>query len=280
MRCDSHVHVVASHKEFAQSPGRTFMAQAAPLKTLIENGKPHGIDHFVITQPSFYGADNTVLLNALDALEGRGRGVITVSPGINRNELLEIKQRGVEGLRLNLYSPAAKNIGDGTDDIAALYQLAEKYDFHVEVIAPINGIIANANFLEDTKVPTVIDHYGLFGSTRPEDEEGHALLQLAAKDHVWMKLSSPYRHPDHPLKIDPDREWLHAFLEVCEDRCVWGSDWPHPPAHPEHLGPDVISNWRPISYSGLVDKFYKAVESKQIIEKIMWQNPQKLYRFA
>jgi len=279
MRCDSHVHVVAPHEEFAQSPGRTFLAQAASLETLIEKGKPHGIDHFVITQPSFYGADNAVLLKALDALNGRGSGVITVAPSIESEELRQMMYRGATGLRVNLYSPAAKNVGEGTDNIKAIFQLAADHKLHVEIIASLPNIIANAEFLENTKVPTVIDHYGLFGNARPTDDDGRKLLQLVARDHVWIKLSSPYRHPDHPLRIEPDREWLHAFLDSCMDRCLWGSDWPHPPPHQEHAGPEVPSPWRQLSYSGLVERFYEAMNSEELIDKIMWQNPCKLYGF-
>jgi len=279
MRCDSHVHVVASHEEFAQSPGRTFLAQAAPLQALIDNGKPHGIDHFVITQPSFYGADNTILLQALDALRGKGSGVVTISPGIDRRELQLMRRRGVSGLRVNLYSPAARNVGDGTDDIAAIFRIAAEHGFHVEVIAPLTGIIASADFLANTGVPTVIDHYGLFGNTRPGDDEGRALLALVEEGHMWMKLSSPYRHPDQPLRTEPDREWLSAFLDACLDRCVWGSDWPHPPPHEEHAGPDVISPWRQLSYSELVERFFEALDSEDLIDRIMWENPCRLYGF-
>lgn len=279
MRCDSHVHVVASHEEFAQIPGRTFLAQEAPLETLIENGRPHGIDHFVLTQPSFYGADNTVLLEALDALDGKGSGVVTVSPDIDRSDLQQMKRRGVSGLRVNLYSPAARNVGDGTDDVTAIFQIAAEHDCHVEVIAPLNSIIARAGVLANTQVPTVIDHYGLFGNTRPGDDDGRALLQLVESDHVWMKLSSPYRHPDQPLRIEPDREWLTAFLDTCPDRCVWGSDWPHPPPHQDHGGPDVIAAWRHLSYSGLVESFYEALNSEDMIDRIMRQNPCRLYGF-
>lgn len=105
MRCDSHVHVVAPMSQCPQIPGRTFLAEPAPLDRLVENGRPFGIDHFVITQPSFYGTDNSVLLEALDALSGRGSGVATAAPGATDDELRAWRKRGVSGLRVNLYSP-------------------------------------------------------------------------------------------------------------------------------------------------------------------------------
>ncbi|QTG16878.1 amidohydrolase family protein (plasmid) [Agrobacterium tumefaciens] len=280
MRCDSHVHVVASADDYPQIPGRTFLAQSAPLETLVSNGKPHGIDHFVITQPSFYGSDNTVLLEALDALQGRGTGVIVVEPGISSTELSEMKAHGASGLRVNFYSPAAKNIGGGTDDLTAITELAADHGMHVEIIAPLAALLLHADFIRSSGVPTVIDHYGLYGKTQPEDTDGETLLGLLESEHLWMKLSSPYRQPDKPLNIEPDREWLAAFLATCPQRCVWGSDWPHPPQHDRHHGPDVAAPWRALSYSGLVERFFQAVGSPHLIEEIMWGNPARLYGFG
>jgi predicted TIM-barrel fold metal-dependent hydrolase len=114
---------------------------------------------------------------------------------------------------------------------------------------------------------------------RPKDILGKALLELTSQDHIWMKLSSPYRLPDHPFNTVPDQEWLDAFLKVCANRCVWGSDWPHPPPHTEHKGPDVLSPWRQLSYADLVGAFHSAVGSEVLIDKIMWENPAKLYHF-
>ncbi|MCM2435933.1 amidohydrolase family protein [Agrobacterium rosae] len=280
MRCDSHVHVVASVDDYPQIPGRTFLAQSAPLETLVSNGRPHGIDHFVITQPSFYGTDNTVLLDALDALQGRGSGVIVAEPGISTTELSEMKARGASGLRVNIYSPAAQNIGGGTDDLKAITELAADHGMHVEIIAPLAALLVHADFIRSAGVPTVIDHYGLYGKARPDDKAGSALLHLLENDHLWMKLSSPYRQPDRPQNIEPDGEWLAAFLATCPQRCVWGSDWPHPPPHDQHQGPDVAASWRALSYSGLIERFLDAVGSPHLIEEIMWRNPAKLYGFG
>jgi hypothetical protein len=106
IRCDSHVHIVGPADIYPQSPTRTYLAQAAPLDELLALAVPRGIERFVIVQPSFYGADNTVLLESLDALGGRGRGVAVVDHDtIAKATLATYAARGVGGLRLNLYSP-------------------------------------------------------------------------------------------------------------------------------------------------------------------------------
>lgn len=280
MRCDSHVHVVDPISERPQIDGRTFLAEPAPLDVLKSNGAARGIDHFVITQPSFYGTDNTVLLEALDRLEGRGSGVAVVDPQGPASDLKRYRERGVSGLRVNIYSPAAQNVGGGSDDLKAVTALAADADLHVEIIAPLQLLLQKASFIESSGVTTVVDHYGLYGDSRPDSLEGRRLLSMLGCSHVWIKLSSPYRNPSRPLNIDPDREWLEALIAAAPDRCVWGSDWPHPPAHDAHRGPEVSAPWRKISYSDLFDRFSEAVGTTEVLDRILWRNPARLYQFA
>ncbi len=70
-----------------------------------------------------------------------------------------------------------------------------------------------------------------------------------------MKLSAPYRHDRGPLNMVPDREWIAALLDAAPDRCVWGSDWPHPPPHDAQKGADREAPYRALSYQALVDEF-------------------------
>jgi predicted TIM-barrel fold metal-dependent hydrolase len=100
-----------------------------------------------------------------------------------------------------------------------------------------------------------------------------------ALPHVWMKLSAPYRLNDGPMSTQPDREWLAALINAAPDRCVWGSDWPHPPAHEVHRGKDVITPYRELSYVELVDNFIAALPSADLAEKIMRDNAARLYGF-
>ncbi|RWX74705.1 hypothetical protein EPK99_22595 [Neorhizobium lilium] len=279
MRCDAHVHVVASIDEHPQIPGRTFIARPALLADLMANGRPFGIDHFVITQPSFYGTDNAVLLGALDQLQGKGRGVAVVAHDTPVMTLDAYKKRGVVALRVNLYSPAAQNVGGGSDDFSIVSDLAAQSGLHVEVIAPLQGLLKNAAVIRQAPVRTVIDHYGLYGAFRPASVEGQALLALLRHEHVWIKLSSPYRLEHAPFNVSPDREWLDALLSVAADRCIWGSDWPHPPEHRAHQGPDVEIPYREISYAALVERFVEAIPDPFLLDALMWENSARLYGF-
>src|SRR5439155_6934047 len=80
MRCDSHVHIVGPIQKYPQVPERTYLAGVASVETLKRLGEKRGITRFVIVQPSFYGTDNSMTMDTLDALGGNGRGVAVVDP--------------------------------------------------------------------------------------------------------------------------------------------------------------------------------------------------------
>jgi predicted TIM-barrel fold metal-dependent hydrolase len=281
MRCDCHVHVVDPIGQGAQVPQRTYLAAPAPLETLVRLGGTRGIDRFVIVQPSFYGDDNSVLLKALADLNGSGRGVAVLRAGSAHSlDLAALRRQGVRGLRVNLYSPAA---GRDHQPLSGLFgqtaALAESMQWHVEIIAPLRVLVDNESEIRRSPVAVVIDHYGLYGNARPTSLEGQRLLDLVGADHIWMKLSAPYRHDKGPLAVEPDTEWLRALLSVAPDRCVWGSDWPHPPSHDTHTGPDVITAYRKIAYGTLVDRFVDAVGSPSMTDAVFGANAARLYEF-
>src|SRR6266545_1505318 len=152
MRCDTHVHIVGPITRYPQIPTRTYLAGEASLDTLRALGAARGMTRFVIVQASFYGADNTQLLESLDALGPDGRGVAVIDPAAtSAATLADLGRRGVRGLRLNLYSTAAGRDVKRLDDVfAALAKLAA-----AEVFAR-------------SPAPVVIDHYGVYGRATPQ----------------------------------------------------------------------------------------------------------------
>ena len=281
MRCDSHVHIVGPLAKYPQVPDRTYLPGLASVAALKALGAARDIARFVVVQPSFYGADNSATLDALDDLAGNGRGVAVIDPKATSPETLAMfHRRGVRGLRINLYSPVKAPGGDTLEaSFAATAAAARMHGWHVQVIAPLPGLLPNADVLAKSPVNVVIDHYGLYGDKRPDSPEGRRLLDLVRLPHVWMKLSAPYRHDRGPLNKVPDREWIAAVLEAAPDRCVWGSDWPHPPHNDDQKGANLEAPYRALCYTTLVDEFVAALPSKVFVERVMSENPARLYGF-
>jgi predicted TIM-barrel fold metal-dependent hydrolase len=279
MRCDSHVHIVGPPDRYPQVPERTYLADVATLRQLESLSATRAVRRFVIVQPSFYGIDNGLLLESLDVLAGRGRGVAVVNPQVtSARTLATYAAQGVRGLRINLYSPLGEKapLANRFADIA---EIARELNWHIEVIAPLKMLAENAALLGDSRVPIVIDHYGVYGGFGPGQPEGSALLKLLTVPHVWIKLSAPYRVSPDPLATRPDPTWLAAILEAAPDRCLWGSDWPHTPPHEAQMGSAVLAPYRSLRYETLVDDFIAATGSLELAERILSENPARLYGF-
>ena len=157
-------------------PNRTYLAGVATIEDLESNAAPNGVRRFVIVQPSFYGTDNRLLLQSLNILAGRGRGVAVIDQATSRQALSGFVEQGVRGLRLNLYS----RIGDDTPldlRFKAIEEPAHATNCHIEVIAPLKMLAENARLLARSRVPIVIDHYGIHAGHTPDDVQGRALAR-------------------------------------------------------------------------------------------------------
>jgi predicted TIM-barrel fold metal-dependent hydrolase len=222
MRCDSHVHIVGPLDRYPQVAERTYQADIATLKQLENVSATRAVRRFVIVQPSFYGVDNSLLLESIDALAGRGRGVGVINPRVtSARTLATYAAQGVRGLRINLYSPLREK-APLTNRFSAIAGIAHELNWHIEVIAPLSMLSENATLLEKSSVPVVIDRYGVYGSLDPARPESRALLKLLEMPHVWIKLSAPYRVSANPLATKRDPAWLAAILAAAPDR-VFGA---------------------------------------------------------
>lgn len=280
--CDCHIHVVGPTARFPQSAARSYTAGLASLDSLRSRAEPLGISRFVIVQASFYGTDNSCLLEALDTLGPNGRGVAAADwSAVTPSMLSQWHGRGVRGLRLNFYS---KSVAFASVPIGELLQAAiEKLpssEWHVEIIAPATTLISAAAAIVDSPARIVLDHYGLPGAASAESPDGRRLLDLVALPHVWVKLTAPYRIVPDPVATVPPAGWLSALLRRVPGRCVWGSDWPHTPLERDQKGIDELAPYRKIAYNRLLSDFLVTLSDPALAQQILVENPARLYAFG
>lgn len=279
--CDCHVHIVGALSKFPQIASRSYTAGIASLDSLRELARPVGVSRFVIVQPSFYGTENACLLEALSALGDDGRGVAAIDPTVVSADLLDQYSRlGVRGLRVNLYSKSLARGSESTEDLLRLaIGSVPRVGWHVEIIAPASTLFSAARVIESSKIPIVIDHYGLSDNFASQSAEGQRLLELVRLPNVWVKLSAPYRIVHDPLATKPPADWLIALAHAAPDRCVWGSDWPHTPLSGDQQGAELAVPYRKIEYSKLFRDFVQALGDATASERILVTNPARLYGF-
>ena len=182
----------------------------------------HGVAYAVLTAPSFYGTDNSLLLAALDTARGRLRGTAIVAPDIGREALEAMAARGVVGVRLNWIR--RESIPDvASPEYRQLFALLVELDWHVEIFLEGPKLASVLPNLRASGVRVVIDHFAhpdpALGVACPGF--GQALAGVRAGD-TWVKLSAPYR-----LGGVDARRYVDALLAAGGPRqLVWASDWP------------------------------------------------------
>jgi predicted TIM-barrel fold metal-dependent hydrolase len=97
------------------------------------------------------------------------------------------------------------------------------------------------------------------------------ICDLLKNRRAYVKLSGFYFEtkvgPPYPDRVPV----ATAFWRTAPDRCVWGSDWPHPT---EQVGGKVIPN-----DAILLDGLEAAVPDEAARRRILVENPVTLYGF-
>src|SRR5258708_23226039 len=98
-----------------------------------------GTSRHVIVQPSTYGTDNRVTLDALAAFGPEARAVAVVNDGVAEAELKRMDALGVRGIRFNLAQAGATT----PEMIAPLSRRVDELGWHIQVNASAAIIMAN-----------------------------------------------------------------------------------------------------------------------------------------
>lgn len=229
---DCHVHVFSPAD--AVAPGH-YQPQAAALETIETLAAGCGVGHLVLVQPSVYGTDNRLMLQALGRQPGRHRGVAVVDASASPGELQAMHEAGVRGVRFNLVSP----VGNGDAALDTLAPLLRELGWHVQWYAGAEDLARIAGLQKRHRLRFVLDHYaGLTPDLPATNPAWNALTQLADQG-AWVKLSAPYRLPG-PVSPKALRVHGERMAELFGPRVVWGSDWPHtsfkPGTQPDYAG--------------------------------------------
>jgi predicted TIM-barrel fold metal-dependent hydrolase len=263
---DCHVHVFDGAANVA--PGhyvpQHYLPQFHPLAEIEALAQSHGFGHLVLVQPSVYGTDNSVLLDALRLQPGRHRGVVVVDSSISDAELATMHSLGVRGVRFNLVSPAG-NSSNLAADFAKIGSRLQALGWHVQWYARPDDLPVVAALHQATPVPAVLDHLaGLHANLAIDRAVWQALEKLAGQG-AWVKLSGWYRlRADAPYTL-LDRN-IARVANLFKGRMVWGSDWPHTSFAADALPP----------YSSTLDPVNRVLSEAQKIDALQ-HAPQRLY---
>ena len=219
---DCHVHVFDASAPVR--PGH-YVPTHRPLSEIEQAARLHEIGRLVLVQPSVYGTDNSVMVQALEAAQGRHRGVAVVDPTIGDDELDRLHRTGVRGVRFNLVSPTG-HAGDVRSDLAQLAPRLRERGWHVQWYVHADDLPHLVAWQSQTGLCFVLDHLAGLGASISEAHPAWAAARALADSGAWIKLSGWYRlgaaAPYATL-------WPHIrrAAALFGPHMVWGSDWPH-----------------------------------------------------
>jgi predicted TIM-barrel fold metal-dependent hydrolase len=226
---DTHVHVFDPGRfPFAADAGYHPMSAevgtAADLAMVLDAA---GIERVVLVNPtSGYGTDNRCMLDAIERLGARARGIARVPLDCSGRSLDALARHGVVGVRIDFMGTGATAISDRALS-RLLVRLCDR-----DMVCTMQGEggqwLAIAPIVAKAPTRVVIDHCG-----RPDVSMGlnapafTAVLRLADTGRVAVKLSGPMRFSAAgPPYRDTDAFFAAAARAFTAQALMWGSDWP------------------------------------------------------
>ncbi|MDP3520260.1 MAG: amidohydrolase family protein [Hydrogenophaga sp.] len=269
---DCHFHVIEPSGSFPMLPERSYTPREAPLDAWRAKMAPLGFTHGVVVQPSFYGTDNTVLLNTLAQAGGALAGVGAVQDDATESQLDALALAGVRGLRFAHLSVEDARRLQGFVPLSALRGLAPRMrarGMHVNLLTDSRLLPDIESDLREAQLPVVLDHMGRAPAVLGVQHPGvSAMKKLLDQGWLWVKLSGVANVSSQAPGYEDAHE-LHAHLvSHCPDRLVWGSDWPHTRPKGNAPSTDVI-----------FQRFLDWTSSSELQFRILNTNPLELYRF-
>jgi predicted TIM-barrel fold metal-dependent hydrolase len=275
---DCHNHIVGPLAKYPMAANRTYTPPEATVAQLRALRTQLGVPRNVIVQPSFYGFDNSCMLDAMAELGNSVRGIAVVPQTISDAELKTLATKNVVGVRLNLATMGIRDPKAAIDAINAFAPRFVPLGWHIQINTELSVVAAIAQTVGTLKVPVVFDHIANLDASKGVNQPGFgALVDLVKGGNIYVKLSAPYNLSKQPdwADIVPIAQTLIA---ASPGRMLWGTNWPHPG---NARGPITqITPYQTVDNPALLRAFAKHCPDPAIRKFILVDNPARLYRFV
>ena len=263
---DTHIHIYGPPDRYPVAPTNLLPVPDAPLDAYKRVMDRLGIAGCVVVQPSAFGIDNRCVIDAVQVLGARARGVVVASPEVEDTELQRLTDAGVVGIRFHMFP-------GGVLPWECLVEMADRvhaFGWHVQLQMNCRELEGRLGMLRRLPCDLVIDHTGKFIDPVGQEHPGlRALLSLVESGRVWVKLSAPYETskegPPHYMDVG---RLARALISTAPERMVWATNWPHLSVQPN-----------PPDDAMLLDTLRHWADDDGIASRILADNPAQLYGF-
>ncbi len=251
---DAHVHVWTDDLErYPLAPGFA-REQMRPARFLPEDVfahcRPAGVERVVLIQMSYYGFDNSYMLDVMRQYPGVFSGIAVVDHSADRpdEEMLRLADQGVRGFRI---SPGGASPEQWLDapGYRRMFAAGARHNLALcPLIGPDALPALDRLCAEFAETPVVIDHLCRIGAGGEIPEaDVDRLCAMAGHPRVMVKVSAFYalgkKQPPHDDLVPLIRRVAEAFGA---GRLMWASDCPFQVVHESYA--DSIGLVRGLSF--------------------------------
>ncbi|WP_454691588.1 amidohydrolase family protein [Achromobacter aloeverae] len=273
--CDCHTHIHAEGVPF--SDRRNYTPACASPETLADLHAALGIQRVVVVQPSVYGNDHTATLMGLRSRGVDARGIAVADRSTSREQLDLLDGAGVTGLRVNLAAARLKDRSSIVAVVREAQEIAESQGWHIELNANLAIISEIQDIIGGLPVTVVADHFGRAQATQGTGQTGFSeLVRLVGAGRLYVKLSVPGGAREDYSGFEP---LARALISANDERCVWGSNWPHPDVTQGRLQPMEVCALHQVDDRRVLSELHNWAREPAVRKKILVENPARLYRF-
>ncbi|KAI4593042.1 hypothetical protein KJ359_010128 [Pestalotiopsis sp. 9143b] len=267
-----------------------YTPKAAPKQNASEFQTSRGIAHSVIVLPSFYGTDNSILLDGLDYFNGSCIGVAVVDPDSISDETLGMyHDKGVRGVRVNFGD-------DGTDEeiveaVRKNARVAKINNWVVQVWIPLRAFVALNDVIPSLGVRVVADHFGhaevgsrtnnTLDTIDPYQITGFTeMVDLVRRRLLFVKISAPYQNSLRQPLYEDMRVVAETIMLNGPEMVVYGSDWPHTGSKEGNAavgGRLGVQNFRDVNDAAIVEEYKNWAATDAQIQRLFVDNPRRLW---
>jgi 2-pyrone-4,6-dicarboxylate lactonase len=264
--CDTHCHIWGPIDRFPFAQDRPYTPPEKDKTVLADLYRRLGIERSVFVQPIVYGTDNRAMLDAIRDDPRRFRGIALVDSDIDENELRQLHEGGVRGVRFGFVKHLRSR-----PDLARFRRTIERiapFGWHVLLHLDASDLIELKDVIDALRIPFIIDHMGRVDAAGGVDQPAfRQLLELARRDRCWIKVSGADRVSATGTPFRDVVPFAQALLAAAPERVLWGTDFPHPnPRHPVADDADLVD---------LLPEF----GDEQALTRLLVGNPARLYGF-
>jgi len=230
---DAHVHVWTSDTErYPLAAGHSKQRMATPSFTpeeLFAHARPCGVTRVVLIQMSYYGWDNSYMLDMMRKHKGVFSGVACVDEGAEpAQKMRALAREGVRGFRIVAGSQSPERWLD-REPMAGMWKCGSEEGLAIcPLMNPQHLAALDAMCRRFPATAVVVDHFariGVDGEIRQPDLDN--LCRLARHKNVRVKLSAFYALGKKQAPYLDLAGMVRCLLEAFgPERLMWASDAP------------------------------------------------------